>query len=221
MADSEKNPILKLIHSGVFVLITIECILLFAPLFENNILRQIIKAIDKLELLKFPYVKFYELVLVFLIVIGGKPLKKVNVNITKEIIIPTIVGGLFFALTFVVIEKAVTVPNTLFTYFNEYSLVYIIASFLGVILLNGITLSVGYFSAKALRVSTKQAATIAIETGMQNNVLGMTIALSAGLLNEPKMAATAGVYGVVMCIIAVGVIFLFKKILNKQNGLTS
>ncbi|WP_298487446.1 bile acid:sodium symporter family protein [uncultured Maribacter sp.] len=98
---------------------------------------------------------------------------------------------------------------------------FIKASFLGVILLNIITLSVGFFSAKALKVSTKQAATIAIETGMQNNVLGMTIALSAGLLNEPKMAATAGVYGVVMCIIAVGVIFFFKKIINKQNELTS
>ncbi len=92
---------------------------------------------------------------------------------------------------------------------------FIKASFLGVLLLNITTLSVGYFSAKALKTSTKQAATIAIESGMQNNVLGMTIALSAGLLNEPKMAATAGVYGVVMCIIAIGVIFLFKKLINK------
>ncbi len=92
---------------------------------------------------------------------------------------------------------------------------FIKASFLGVLLLNITTLSVGYFSAKALKTSTKQAATIAIESGMQNNVLGMTIALSAGLLNEPKMAATAGVYGVVMCIIAIGVIFLFKKLIHK------
>ncbi len=92
---------------------------------------------------------------------------------------------------------------------------FIKASFLGVLLLNITTLSVGYFSAKALKTSTKQAATIAIESGMQNNVLGMTIALSTGLLNEPKMAATAGVYGVVMCIIAIGVIFLFKKLIHK------
>ncbi|RKR15198.1 BASS family bile acid:Na+ symporter [Maribacter vaceletii] len=98
---------------------------------------------------------------------------------------------------------------------------FIKASFLGVILLNIATLSVGYFSAKFLKISTKRAATIAIESGMQNNVLGMTIALSANLLNEPKMAATAGVYGVVMCIIAVAVIFIFKKLINKQHEPTS
>lgn len=94
---------------------------------------------------------------------------------------------------------------------------FIKASFLGVILLNVATLSVGYFSAKSLKISTKQAATIAIESGMQNNVLGMTIALSAGLLNEPKMAATAGVYGVVMCVIAVGVIAIFTRMIAREK----
>lgn len=91
---------------------------------------------------------------------------------------------------------------------------FIKASFLGVIILNLLTLAVGYFSSRGLRISIKQSATIAIETGMQNNVLGMTIALSAGLLNEPKMAATAGVYGVVMCIMAIGLIYIFKRMIT-------
>jgi len=95
---------------------------------------------------------------------------------------------------------------------------FIKASFIGVVLLNLATLSTGYFSSRALGISIKQSATIAIETGMQNNVLGMTIAISAGLLNEPKMAATAGVYGVVMCIIAIGVISIFKRMITKTEA---
>ncbi len=87
------------------------------------------------------------------------------------------------------------------------------ASFVGVLLLNILTLFVGYFSPRGLSISKKQSATISIETGMQNNVLGMTIAISTSLLNEPKMAATAGVYGIVMCIIAIGVIPLYKRII--------
>ncbi len=100
---------------------------------------------------------------------------------------------------------------------------FIKASFVAVILLNIATLSLGFFSAKLLGISTKQSATIAIESGMQNNVLGMTIAISTGLLNEPRMAATAGVYGVVMCLIAIGVIAYFKRIIIKEktNGFTA
>ena len=94
---------------------------------------------------------------------------------------------------------------------------FIKASFVAVLLLNIATLSLGYFSAKTIGTSTKQAATIAIESGMQNNVLGMTIAISTGLLNEPRMAATAGVYGVVMCLIAIGVISYFKRIITKKE----
>ncbi len=91
------------------------------------------------------------------------------------------------------------------------------ASFIAVILLNLLTLSIGYGSARLLKIPTWQAATISIESGMQNNVMGMTIAISTTLLNEPKMAATAGVYGIVMCCIAIGVLFLFKKMIYKQT----
>ncbi|MEM9685377.1 MAG: bile acid:sodium symporter family protein [Bacteroidota bacterium] len=95
------------------------------------------------------------------------------------------------------------------------SVQFIKTSFTGVILLNILTLSIGFGSARLLRLSLRRSATVAIESGMQNNVLGMTIAISATLLNEPRMAATAGVYGIVMCLIAVGVIFLFRKFIEK------
>ncbi len=98
------------------------------------------------------------------------------------------------------------------------SWVFIKASFIAVVLLNIATLCLGFLSARIVGVSTKQSATIAIESGMQNNVLGMTIAISTTLLNEPRMAATAGVYGVVMCCIAIGVISIFKRMITKEEN---
>lgn len=91
------------------------------------------------------------------------------------------------------------------------------AAFLSVVLLNVSTLAIGFFSAKSLKLPTKQAATISIESGMQNNVLGMTLAMSPGLLNSPEMAATPGVYGVVMSIFAIGVIYIYRGMILKKG----
>ena len=91
------------------------------------------------------------------------------------------------------------------------------ASFVSVLLLNIFTLGIGFASSRALGLSTKQSATVSIESGMQNNVLGMTLAISPTFLGEPRMAATAGVYGVVMCTLAILVVWLFKRlILSKE-----
>jgi BASS family bile acid:Na+ symporter len=91
------------------------------------------------------------------------------------------------------------------------------AAFLSVVLLNILTLGIGFFSAKFLKLPTRQAATISIESGMQNNVLGMTLAISPSLLNSPEMAATPGVYGVVMCVFAIGVIYIYKEMILKEE----
>lgn len=95
------------------------------------------------------------------------------------------------------------------------SLAFLKASFASVLLLNLSTLGIGFLSAKSLKLTTKQAATVSIESGMQNNVLGMAIAI--GLLDSPEMAATAGVYGVIMCIIAIGMIRLFRNMILKEE----
>lgn len=91
---------------------------------------------------------------------------------------------------------------------------FIKASFWAVLLLNLATLAVGFISAKLLKLNTPQAISISIESGMQNNVLGMAIATSATLLNNPLMAAPAGVYGIVMCMTGVTLIYFFRKMLG-------
>ena len=87
------------------------------------------------------------------------------------------------------------------------------ACFLAVLILNIATISIGYLTARAMRLSVRQSITISIETGMQNNVLGMAIATSPALLNNSLMAVPAGVYGLLMCTTATILIFVFRRIL--------
>jgi len=89
--------------------------------------------------------------------------------------------------------------------------------FWSVLLLNLMTLAVGYYTAKVLRLNTPQAITISIESSMQNNVLGMAIATSATMLNNPLMAAPAGVYGIVMCSTGAILITVFRRMVRDEN----
>lgn len=66
------------------------------------------------------------------------------------------------------------------------------------ILLNISTMSLGFVSAKLFRLSTARQLSISIESGMQNGVLGMTLAISPAFFGNPEMAVTSGVYGIVM-----------------------
>jgi len=90
---------------------------------------------------------------------------------------------------------------------------FIKACIFSVFLLNVLTLLMGFLSARILNLDVPQAISISIESGMQNNVLGMAIASSTVLLNSPLMAAPAGVYGIVMCTTGVLLIYFFRKIL--------
>lgn len=91
---------------------------------------------------------------------------------------------------------------------------FIIAASLSVFLLNVFTMGIGFMSARLLKLETPQAISISIESGMQNNVLGMAIATSPSLLNNPLMAAPAGVYGLIMCATGTILIFYFRKMVT-------
>jgi len=90
---------------------------------------------------------------------------------------------------------------------------FIKAVFWSVVLLNMVTLLIGYTSSKLLRLNTPQSATISLESSMQNNVLGMAIATSTSMLDNPLMAVPAGVYGIVMCTTGAILIFVFRKMI--------
>ena len=84
-------------------------------------------------------------------------------------------------------------------------------AFFPVLILNLVTLSIGYFSARLLKLNKAQAISISLESGMQNNVLGMAIAMSPSLLNNAAFATPAGVYGLVMVFTGVILIFWFRR----------
>jgi len=64
------------------------------------------------------------------------------------------------------------------------------------IALNIVALGLGYGVARALRVRKRQSSTIAIEMGLQNSTLALTIATS--VLNDSELAIIPGLYGVWM-----------------------
>lgn len=91
---------------------------------------------------------------------------------------------------------------------------FIMAAGLGVICLNFFTFGIGFLSSRMLKLKTPQAITISIESGMQNNVLGMAIATAPTMLNNPAMATAAGVYGIVMCTLGLILIFTFRRMVD-------
>lgn len=62
--------------------------------------------------------------------------------------------------------------------------------------LNVLTLLIGYYSAKLLRLDRKQAITIAIESGIQNGTLAIVIAST--VLANFSLSIPAGIYSLVM-----------------------
>ncbi|NND88190.1 MAG: bile acid:sodium symporter family protein, partial [Flavobacteriaceae bacterium] len=64
------------------------------------------------------------------------------------------------------------------------------------LLLNVLTMLVGYITAKALKIRNSQARSIAIESGIQNGTLAITIAVV--LLNNTAFAIAPAIYSILM-----------------------
>jgi len=67
---------------------------------------------------------------------------------------------------------------------------------IGVVLLNTISMLVGFYISKLCKLNPPQQICIAIEVGIQNGTLA--IAITAGLLNNPDMAVPAAIYSLFM-----------------------
>jgi glucan phosphoethanolaminetransferase (alkaline phosphatase superfamily) len=99
------------------------------------ILPKLLKSFAKMPFLFPPYhAKLAELLLIILIAIGTKP-KNQDINITKSILLPIVVGLLmmFGSLAFIDDTFRKDIPQ--FTpYFNIYQAVYALLSFVGVLI---------------------------------------------------------------------------------------
>lgn len=75
--------------------------------------------------------------------------------------------------------------------------------------LNAIALAVGWYVARGARIAREQALTIAVETGLQNSTLAITIAVS--VLGRNDMAIIPGLYGVWMLATGFGFALLLAR----------
>lgn len=77
------------------------------------------------------------------------------------------------------------------------------------LILNLLTLTVGFFLARVFLLSKRQAITIAIESGIQNGTLGVMIA--ATLLKNSEMTIPVAIYSLIMFMTSAVIIILTNK----------
>ncbi|RIK30235.1 MAG: bile acid:sodium symporter [Anaerolineae bacterium] len=77
------------------------------------------------------------------------------------------------------------------------------------IVLNILSLIVGYFVPKLLGIDYVQSMTIAIETGLQNSTVSITVALT--LLNNNEMAIIPGLYAIWMYVTGFALAFVMAR----------
>lgn len=81
-----------------------------------------------------------------------------------------------------------------------------------VLIFNVVSLSVGYGVARLVKLHKPQAIAIALEVGIHNAALAITIALSPQLLGNPTMAIPPMIYGLTMVVTAMG----FGLLVNRR-----
>jgi bile acid:Na+ symporter, BASS family len=88
---------------------------------------------------------------------------------------------------------------------------------IGVVLLNLLAMLAGFLAGKLFRLSLAQQICIAIEVGIQNGTLAITI--TAGLLNNPDMAVPAAVYSLLMYVTGFGAILYGRQAIGSTSSL--
>ena len=140
------------------------------------------------------------------------PAKDIFISLVAVIAIPLTIGmflkkkALNFALKMespVRIASSILLALVIITILvKEFELfkLHIGATLWILVALNGITMSLGYFGSRWLNLNLKQAVTIAIESGIQNGTL--TISLAVITLAKPEYAIVAAIYGPLMYLMA-------------------
>ncbi len=127
------------------------------------------------------------LVIVIIPVSIGMVLRYYKPNFASRMAKPVRIGsGVVLAL--IIIGLVIKERDNFVNYFQQAG----VAAFA----LNTITMFIGYFIAKFFRLSKPQATSIAIESGIQNGTLAITIAIV--LLNNTAYAIAPAVYSVLM-----------------------
>jgi len=116
-------------------------------------------------------------------------------------------SGVVIAL--VIIGILIKERENIVSYFQQAGIVALV--------LNVVTMLVGYYSAKLFRIKDKRAISISIESGIQNGTLAMSIAIV--LLGSTELAITPAIYSLLMFFTGGLAIYLGNK-REKANAQT-
>lgn len=83
-----------------------------------------------------------------------------------------------------------------------------------IVCLNIVVMFIGYYSSKLFKISNKRALSIAIESGIQNGTMGITIAIL--LLGNSSFAIVSAIYGVLMLFTGAIVVYI-GNVQHKKN----
>jgi BASS family bile acid:Na+ symporter len=83
------------------------------------------------------------------------------------------------------------------------------------LVLNVLTMLLGFGVSKIAGLNFKQSSTISIEAGIQNGTLAIAIASSATLLNNPTIAVVPALYSLIMFVTGGLAVYVFARV-NKD-----
>jgi len=132
----------------------------------------------------------------------GMYIKKKKPGLALRVQPPVKVASAIF-IALVILGVILKDKENIIPYFKETGL--------PALLLNLITLTVGFVFARLVGLNFRQSATVSIEGGIQNGTLAIAIASSVTLLNNPDMAIPGAVYSLIMFVTGAIVAFAFGK----------
>jgi BASS family bile acid:Na+ symporter len=151
-----------------------------------------------------PVVKTILQILIITIVpiIIGMCLRSWKSNFARQAEKPfQIASGIFIAI--IVLGAILKDRENVIPFFQETGLPTLILNILAIIL--------SLVTAKLLGLNFRQSSTISIESGIQNGTLGITIASSSTLLNNPTIAIPSAIYSLIMFITGSIICYLYSK----------
>ncbi|MBT2621299.1 type IV secretion system DNA-binding domain-containing protein [Chryseobacterium sp. ISL-6] len=134
--SKEQQKTYGFFQKAVYMLVLIECSILFFGTAQIPILPKLLKSLGKMPFLFPPlHAKCAEIVLIILIAIGTKPKKNQDMGVAKSIILPIICGLLMMFGSLLFINDTLRKDAMLLApHFNIYQAAYALLSFLGVLI---------------------------------------------------------------------------------------
>ena len=112
-----------------------------------------------------------------------------------------------FVLGLVIVGIIIKEKSNVIPYFQQAGI--------AALLLNIVTMSMGYLSSRAAKLSIKQSISIAIESGIQNGTLAITIATIT--LGNTKLAIAGAIYSLIMFFTGTVIVLIRSKNVDQPS----